>query len=421
MPCHDNHYRPTLELLEKRDLPATAQLSGGMLYVTSTASHDYISVSQNNGQLSVRNTPIHVGSSTVNSVSTNAVTKVVVYAYGGSDVINLRPSAATTVTEDSYIYAGGGSNQVYGGNGSNYIQAGGAGGNTLVGGTGTDYFVGGPTDTFRGGGGFDWFYRAFNTTSPFVSGERVSDVRQGKAPSCQSDAALAEAVQQGFNFANSIHYLGNSTYDVTLSGGAVHEHVTFNGWYNSDDPVPAAPGEYWTILMYRARLEMFGIDPNVHYTTAQWDALDRSLNGKLYSVANAITTFTGRGASFSPLTGATPQSLQTALAHGDYLVASTPQGSGATADGIIYDHSYAVMSVYYDAGMWKVRLYNPWGFDSINNRTIESLAGGTPQNRGFITLSWAQFTSTANFQGITRASATAAQAALFHSLSGSRE
>jgi len=418
MRCLDNQYRPTLELLEKRDLPSMAELSGHLLYITSTTAHDYITVSESNGRISVQNTPIHVGSAKVSSVAASTVSKVVIYAYGGGDVINLRPSEATTVIKPTYIYAGGGHNLVYGGSASNYI-VGGGGYNTLTGGASTDYIAGSATDTFHGGGGFDWFYRTINTTHPFVNGEQVSDLRQGKAPSCQSDAALAEAVKQGFNFANSIHYVGSGTYDVTLDGGHVRERVAFNGWYNSFDPVPAAAGEYWTILMYRARLEKFGINPNVYYTPSQWDALNRSTGSKLYSVANAISTFTGRAASFGPITA--PRVMATELARGDYLVATTPPGGGATSDGIIRDHLYAVMAIYYQNGMWKVRLYNPWGFDSIGGRTIEALAGGTPQNRGFITISWWQFINSNNFQGVTHASATAAQTAYFRSLSGTRE
>ena len=60
-----------------------------------------------------------------------------------------------------------------------------------------------------------------------------------------------------------------------------------------------------------------------------------------------------------------------------------------------------MLSVYYQGGMWKVELYNPWGFDSANGRTIEALSGSPPTNKGFITLSWSQFGSTTNFQGIT--------------------
>jgi hypothetical protein len=417
-----NHYRPTLELLEKRDLPATALLSGGYLYVNSTAAHEYVNISQSNGHISVANTLITEGSSKVSSVYASQVTRVAVYAYGGSDVINLRTSAATAVTKDSYIYAAGGNNQVFGGNGSNYIIGGTGGHNMLTGGTATDYLAAGSaTDTLNGGGGFDWFYRPITAGAPFVNGALVSDVKQGQAPSCQADAVLAEAVKQGFNFANSIHYLGNSTYDINLYGGSVHERVAFNGWYNSDDPIPAASGEYWAILLYRGRLEALGINPNAAHTMAQWDAINRGDNGRLYSVSDAVTAFTGRSSFFAPISSITPQSMQADLARGDYFLASTPPGSSVNSDGIAYDHTYAVMAVYYQGGMWKVRLYNPWGFDSANGRTIESLSGVPPTNRGFITLSWAQFANRQNFTGFTQAAANAAQVAYFKTLSGNRE
>ena len=50
--------------------------------------------------------------------------------------------------------------------------------------------------------------------------------------------------------------------------------------------------------------------------------------------------------------------------------------------------------------MWKVRLYNPWGMDGEPGVTIDSLdTSDPPANNGFITLSWQQFTSSANFMG----------------------
>jgi Ca2+-binding RTX toxin-like protein len=397
-----NRYRPTLELLEKRDLPTTAVLSGSYLYVTSTAHHQFITVSQHNGQLSVANTSITVGSSHVSSISTSKVTKVVVYAYGGSDVVNLRSSAANAVTKDSYIYVANGYNQVFGGNGSNYIVADGAGHNTLNGWTGNDYLAAGSsTDVLNGGGGFDYFYRPITPGVPFVNGEHVGDVKQGFSPSCQTDAALAEAVAQGYNFANNIHYLGNYQYDVSLLGGSVHEKVYFNGWYNDEDPMPTTSGEFWTILMYRARLEYLHINPTASFTEAQWDNLNRTSGNALYSVAASIYTFTGRSATYLSMNSVTPQTLKTDLAKGDYVVVSSVPGGGATPDGIVRDHAYAVLSVYYQGGMWKVQLYNPWGFDSVNGKTIESLSGSPPKNLGFITVSWSQFVNTVNFMSLT--------------------
>jgi hypothetical protein len=378
-------------------------LWGSSLYITSTASHEFVTVSQTHGQLSVANTTIKVGNSSVRSVSTGQVSEVVVYAYGGGDVINLRPSAATIVTEKSYIKVFKGNNQVFGGAGSNYIVAGDAAGNNVLHGwTGNDDLAAGSsTDKLNGGGGFDWFYRPINPASPFVNGEHVSDVKQGYSPSCQTDAALAEAVQQGFNFANSIHYLGGSKYQVSLYGGSVKETVNFNGWYDSDDPIPTNSGEFWTILMYRARLERLGIDPTANYSVAQWDSINTSTGGALYSVADAIYGFTGKTGQFTPMNTVSPQQLQSYLARRHYLVASSAPGSGVSTDGIVNDHAYAVLAIYYQGGMWKVQLYNPWGFDSTNGRTIEALAGGTPTNLGFITVSWAQFVNRANFQGIT--------------------
>ncbi len=418
MRWQNNHYRPTLELLERRDLPTTATLAGGVLTVVGTSGNDYISVAQSDGRIYVHDTAITVGKSHVSSVAANQVNHVVVYGNGGNDVINLRPSAATTLTKDATVYVGAGDSQVYGGAGGNYLVATGSGHHTLVGGPGTDYLAGTATDTLDGGGGFDWFYRPYNPSNPFPAGEHVSDVRQGHTPSCQTVAALAEAVQQGHNFASDIHYLGNNTYDVSLYGGTVHERVFFNGWYNSDDPTPTVPGEFWTVLMYRARLEALHINPTAHYTTAQWDAENLRQGGRVYSNAEALYAFTGRTATFAPMSAVTPYGMQYVLSQGAYVVASTPAGGGASADGIVRDHAYAVMDVYWDAGMWKVRLYNPWGFDGFGGRTIESLAGGTPKNNGFITVSWSQFVSSANFAGVTLATPTAAQTAYFKLIAG---
>ena len=67
---------------------------------------------------------------------------------------------------------------------------------------------------------------------------------------------------------------------------------------------------------------------------------------------------------------------------------------------IIGNHAYAVLAVYYDAGVWKVRLYNPWGMDRDNGGTIDAHDKSKPAaNDGVITLSWSQFTNTNNFKG----------------------
>jgi hypothetical protein len=173
--------------------------------------------------------------------------------------------------------------------------------------------------------------------------------------------------------------------------------------------------------MYRARLQYLGVNPNASYTEAQWDAINTSDQGKLYSVSDAVAAFTGRTSIYAAMGSIAPQTMAADLARGDIFLASTPPGSGVNSTGIAYDHTYAVMAVYYQNGIWKVQLYNPWGFDSANGLTIESLSGEPATNLGFITLSWAQFVSSQNFVGYTQAVANAAQVAYFMSLSGNRE
>lgn len=161
------------------------------------------------------------------------------------------------------------------------------------------------------------------------------------------------------------------------------------------------PGEFWTVLMYRARLESLGINPTADYSTSQWNSLNNAKGGTLYSVADSIYAFTGQQATFVSLPHVSPQTLQSDLSHGDYVVVSSAPGSGATSDGIIRDHAYAMLSVYYQSGIWKVQLYNPWGFDSVDGKTIEALSGKPASNLGFITVSWSQFANTNNFQAVT--------------------
>ena len=97
-----------------------------------------------------------------------------------------------------------------------------------------------------------------------------------------------------------------------------------------------------------------------------------------------------------------PQALQSDLAKGDYLVAQSHNNNVyVSSDGIIGNHAYAVLSVYNSNGAWLVRLYNPWGMDRENGATIDSLDKSHPAaNDGIITLTWQQFTNSANFAGL---------------------
>jgi hypothetical protein len=360
-----------VEPLEHRELLAAglqAYVSGGNLYVSGTGGSDSIRVSQSSTQIAVAGITIATNNGPANSVNSADIVKLIIYGNGGNDTINLG-----TVKIDALVYAGNGHD-------------------TIILGTGHDAVV--------NGGGFDWTYRPYSPTTPIVDGLAVSDIHQGQDPLCQTDAALAEDVQQGYNFGNNIQYLGNNWYQVKLFGNLASQKVYYNGWTNSEDLVSSNKSEFWTVLMQRARLQALGIDPYKQYTMSQWDAFNRQTNGRLYSIGEAMYDFTGSVAIYSSFNGATPQALQAALDRGNYLVAQSQTGRYVSGDGIIGNHAYAVLGVYNDGGVWKVRLYNPWGIDRENGATIDGLDKSRPAaNDGFITLTWQQFTNSNNFKG----------------------
>lgn len=364
-------YRPCLEPLETRELPAglSAYVTGGNLYVVSAAGSNFIMVTEANQQLSVLGTQIALAKGHANNVAASSIGQIVVYGNGGNDFIDL-----AGVKTNAIVYAG---------NGDDYITCG--SGNDIV----------------NPGTGFDEIFHPYNPAQPFAGGESAGQIVQGQNPLCQTDAALAALAQDGFNFASNIQYLGGDTYLVKLYGLPA-QHVFFDGWTDNNDPVEPASGAFWMVLMQRARLQALGVNPAQAYTQAQWDAINSKDGGQLYSIADAMHAFTGNIAYYTSMSMAgSPQALQAELAAGDIVIAQSPTGaSAANALGIILNHAYAVTQVYEQNGTWKVRLYNPWGTDGEPGVMIDSLDTTDPAaNNGFITLTWQQFTSAANFLG----------------------
>jgi len=392
-------YRPFVEPLEARELPAgiSAYVQNNNLVIQGTLGNDYIRVTQAAGRLSVYGGPILFGTSQVASVDATSVARVVINGYAGNDTI-----IASTLTKDTIVTAGLGNDMIYGGAGNDLLD-GGAGDDTISGGAGNDRLNAGVSvserNTLLGDGGFDWYYRPFNPTTPVVGGSSATDIRQGEAPLCQTGAALAEAALQGHNFAGDIRLVSTNTYDVKLYGNLSTTRVTFDGWTNDQDLVPVAGGEFWTVLLQRARLQALGIDSTRETSKAAWDAANLKTNGRLYSIAEALYHFTGSYATYSDISAANPKALQSALTRGDYLIAQSKSTGSPLLDGIIRNHAYAVLAVYQDAGVWKVRLYNPWGKDRSGTGTLDSLSNTTPASDGIITLSWAQFSNSENFKG----------------------
>ena len=140
----------------------------------------------------------------------------------------------------------------------------------------------------------------------------------------QTVAALAAAAHQRYDFSKNIRYLGYNVYEVKLFGNLTTQKVRFDGWTSDQDPRMTG-GEFWQVLMQRARLQALGIDPTREYTPAEWDAWNTRTAGRLYSISDAILNFTGATASYKAISTANALTLQAALAHGDYLVAQSRQ------------------------------------------------------------------------------------------------
>jgi hypothetical protein len=386
-------YRPTIESLEKREMLAgnlQAFVQDRNLYVLGSTGNDTIRVSQSAGKIFITDTSIRVGSSTVSGVAITSLAAIIIHGQAGNDVITV----AASVTKDVTVYGGDGNDSITGGSGNN----------SLDGGAGDDRLSAGPDagkrNTLTGGTGFDSYYRPYNPANSGAASAKTDDIRQGQVPLCQIVAALEEIAKQGYNFAGNLKYLGNNTYEVKLHGGLPAQKVRYDGWTTDNDPI-SSTGGFWAVLMQRARLQALGIDPNREYTVSQWSTMNQKTAGKLYSIGETIYHFTGAVSTYYTIKEAAPQQLQSALARGDYIIVNSRSVSGyLSADGIVGNHAYSVLGVYQEAGIWKVRLYNPWGKDTLNaTTTIDTLDKSRPAaNDGFITLSWQQFTSSANFQ-----------------------
>lgn len=445
-------FRPGIEALESRNLMATqlmASLSGGILKIWGTEAADTITVRNINQQLSVDGIQIGTTAGKVSKVASSQVSQIAVYSYGGNDVIRLdseKVSGQSAITVPSVINAAGGDDTVYGGQGADTIWAGagndkvfgnagadvvygeagndwleGGDGNDLInagdgndrlygnggddnllGGVGADYLDGGAgADYFNGGTGFDTFKDDFVMSTPVYNGSSASDVIQQQSYTCQTLAALAAHAGTGANIASQIVYRGTNQYDVKLfrNGVAYWTRVTFDGTWSDSDAAPSRAAnlrnlpEFWVLLMQRARLQQYGVTWTKELSRSEWDAANVRSGYRLYDPVDALHNFTGRTAIPYAITRATPQALQTALSQKKAIVATTP--NTATGSEILPWHAYTITKVYLEAGAWKVQVYNPWGIDSLSTPPKDG------RNDGFLTISWADFTSRFNRYAIS--------------------
>jgi hypothetical protein len=370
-----NQIGQAFDTLESRCMPAatvTAALTNGVLYVEGTNYADRIQVSEANNQMSASSNGtrigIHVGSGTYASVATTSVSKVVVSALAGDDVVELGAVASGVgISRPAELHGGDGNDRLIGGRNVN---------------------------VFDGGIGFNTYGQPIDFAHPVVGGCRVDDIQQQQLGTCQTLSSLGAAVNQGWDFGQQITYRGQTVggaglYDVALAGST--QRVTFDGTWTDQDPAPTnGQHESWVIIMQRARLQtLFG---TLDWTRKLADdaTLDRLSNYRYGNSADALHTLTGHTTQTMSAANISIQTL--ASLAGRIVVAGSvaPGGSEYTVDGIAKGHAYAIVAVSTTNG-GMVRVYNPWHVDS-------SYGAVTGANDGFIDLTLTQFRR--SFSGI---------------------
>ena len=449
--------RLSVEALEGRDVPTTAALSGTILYVDGTNASEYLILRQDSaGRVSVDGTPIRTRYSTVSYVAASQLTQVVVRAYAGDDTIN-----AATLKVNIQAWGGLGNDRLYLGNG-NDTGYGDAGNDTILGGSGNDWLVGGDgndqiwggaggdwitgdngddfisgdagddslsggegKDTLNGGSGsdsfdghgfgigamdadrnFDTYQDEFDLWRPVVTPKTttIPDVLiKGELDSTGYLAALAALRPADIKAA--IKVVAKGTYDVSLPGDKRTIRVYFDGTWTDNDPKPiqGATPDFALIVLNRARLISFGIDPAHYYSNTDWDNLNVKSGGKLYDPANALHQFTGRTVTTQTPASTTFATLKAKVDAGAAAVAFSFKATTTTANsaGVMGNTNYAVRRLFMDSyGRQWIELFNPLGTDAGNGRLVDNAPGAVRQNEGIVTYLWSDFVRSSNFTSL---------------------
>jgi Ca2+-binding RTX toxin-like protein len=447
----------SLETLERREVPTTASVYGSSLVIDGTSRAETIVVRQDGSRVTVDGTSIRDGWRTVSYLDATRIRQVVVRAGHGDDTINL-----ATLRLDAMVWGGHGHDRVYAGSGSDTIY-GDQGNDTILGGYGNDWLVGGDgADQIYGGSGNDWITgdngddrltgdsgddslsggEGRDTLSSGSGNDRMDghgfgmgradaaknfDTYQNEfdlwrpIPAAVAAGPMAPVLKKGelddpgylaalgaltpADVKAAIRVIAKGTYDVYLAGDRRTIRVRFDGTWTDTDPMPVADSSaaFAMILLNRARLISFGIDPARSYSDAEWDNLNSRSGGKLYDPAHALRQFTGRGVTTYYPPSASFTTLKDRLDRGAAAVAYSYRASSRTANwfGIAGDTSYVVRRLFTDSrGKQWVELYNPTGMDVGTGKLLDFAPGAVQQNDGIVTLAWDDFRRSSNFTAL---------------------
>jgi hemolysin type calcium-binding protein len=442
--------RLSVEPLEGREVPATAVIYGSNLIVDGTDRSESITVRLDGNRVTVDSTSIRDGRSYTSGIDAPRVRQVVIHARGGDDTINFAtlkvPVMVWGGNGNDRVYAGSGNDtiygdpgndtvlgssgndwlvggegvdQVFGGGGDDWITGdngddrlyGDAGDDTLSGGEGRDFLSGGSgADHFDGHGfgmgaadasrNFDTYQDEFDLWRPQPSSGRMPPFHKGEIDNPGYLAALAALSPADIK--SAIRVISKGQYDVTLPGDRRTIRVAFDGTWTDNDPEPIgdATPDFATILLNRARLISYGIDPTRFYTNTEWDAQNTRTRGKLYDPADALRQFTGRAVTTLYPSSADFSTIKWRLERGGAAVAYSYRSTARKPNsaGVMGDTSYVVHRLFTDtSGRRWVELCNPLGTDCGDGRLLDKAPGAVQQNDGVVTLSWDDFRRSSNF------------------------
>lgn len=455
-----SHHRSALRLetLEAREVPATGVLSGTTLTIEGTDDADSIVARVSGKTVSFSGVTIRDGRRYTDTLPLSNLRSVIVRARGGNDVVNL---AALEIPTQAWGGAGndqliGGSNRdtFYGEGGTDYLRGnggndwlvGGEGNDAVYGGAGDDFITGDPgsdrlygdggndrvsggegRDTLSGGNGtdrldghgygtgrantlanFDVFYDDFTYAKPLGNADSGAAAPVRKGEFNQTGLLAVFSALNASDIRNAVKSLGGRNYEVTLKGDNRKEKVYFDGSWTDNDPSPVgtSTAEFWPILLFRARLQSFGINPSVFRTDAEWTKLNTDRNGKLFDSADALRQFTGRTVRSASGSQLDFGSMQTLLSQGKVAVAVayTDFMKPTNSQGIMSGITYAVRQVFQsvDGRKW-VQLYNPLGTDTQTGKRVDNNPYLPKGDDGLITVTWDEFRKTSNFAKVVTA------------------
>ncbi|HEX3148155.1 MAG TPA: calcium-binding protein [Gemmataceae bacterium] len=439
-----------VEALEGRDVPTTASIVGSTLTINGTDAGESITVKLEGWLVRVSDAAILDGGTYVSTIDASRVHQITIHGYGGDDTINV-----STIKVPTMIWGGTGNDRIYGGSANDSIY-GDQGNDTILGASGYDWLIGGDgNDSISGGAGNDWitgdngndqltgdagddsifggegqdflnggsgadqfdghgfgigsaltaqnfdiYQDDFDLWRPLPTVEPTPIPHKGNVSDSAYLAAL-DAISLADMKAN-IRVVSKGIYDVTLPGDHRIHRIAFDGRWSDNDPMPMSEANpnFALMLLNRARLISFGLDPNQYHTQAEFDAVNSRTNGRFYSAADALRQFTGRSVITMTPTSANFWTLKGQVDRGVAAVVYSFRSTTRTANaaGVIGDTMYFIRRLFTDSAnrQW-IELGNPLGTDRGDGGLVDRAPGAIQQNDGVVTLSWYDFQRLGNF------------------------